>query len=154
MTDNKITQIRLCHLSSCYLSFFEPLHRLKHKIEQGNPVRACGPNLEQEIRAEQRVRGVLCFGRKIELRRQNRAMRSLQPHVIVTGTTRIQAGHDRLKSVPSGGIGELMSPAAKPFEIVCALGVGMPEIEQSSGNGTCLTVKYKAREPYRRAGYA
>src|SRR5215831_6239166 len=130
------------------------LSDLKHKIEGGVPARACRPNLEQQIRAEQRVRSVLCFAREIELRRQNRAMRSLQTHVIMTCSTRIQARHNRLESVPSGGIGELVSPATKAFEIVGALAIGMPEVDQSSGYGPYLTVKYNAREPYRGAGYA
>ena len=72
-------------------------------------------------------------------------MRRLQAHVVMTGPTRIQTRHDRFEGVPAAGICELMSSTAETFQIVLAISICVPEVEESAANRLASAIENRTR---------
>ena len=103
--------------------------RFQNEIEDSNSACATLTYLEQQLRFKQRIGRVARFSRKIELSRQDRTMRRLEPNMVMAGPPRIQTGYDGFQRVFSVGIRKLMASASKSIEVVLAVGIGVPEIE-------------------------
>jgi hypothetical protein len=124
-----------------------PLRCFQDEIEGSELNGVRFPYFKKQIRAKQRIGRVSGFSRKIELGAKTWAVWRLQADMVMTGSSRIKTGHNRFKRVPAIGIRELMSPATETFQIVFALAVRMPEVEESAGNRLALPIEYKTRHP-------
>jgi len=105
------------------------------------------PDFQKQIWTKQRIGSILGLIRKIELGAKTWPMCRLQADMVMPGSPRVQTRHDRFQGVAAIGIGELMSPAAKRFQIILAVRIRMPEIEKSSADRPALTIENKTRHP-------
>jgi len=139
---------------SLITNHFSWLGRLQHEIKVSEAALIGVMQVHQQVSAEEEIRGIARFAGKIELGRENRARRGLQPDMIMSGSARIDAGEDGLQLVAAVGLGELVPPTIKAGEIVLAIGVGMPKVKHRSFYRLSFPIEYKPREGHENAGNA
>ena len=113
-----------------------PVHgsrQVQHGVEARD---GAGPvhHPEKELRAEKAVASIGGFVRKIELRRQHRAVRGLVSDVEVPCAPGIKPWHDCLKAVAALVIRELVATEAVCINIVGPRIIRVPEINESVGD--------------------
>ena len=77
--------------------------------------------------------------------------------MIVAGAAGVEAGHDGTEGVASRSVGEDVAAQTEPPVVVCARGVGLPQVHQGPGDraaGACQHHAGKLHRPTRHAGLA
>jgi hypothetical protein len=83
---------------------------------------------------EDAVRGIGRFVWEIELRRENRLVRSLGQNVDVPRASGVETRNDRLQHKPSFIVSKLVAPQPVANVVVDPRIVGLPEVEQCAGD--------------------
>ena len=126
---------------------------LKHEIEISEATLLRVTKIQQQVAAEEEIRGIARFAGKVELRSENRPGRGLEPDMIMPGSTRIDAGEDGVKLVSAVSLTELMPATTKTCEIVLAVRVRMPKVEQRSFYRLSFQIEHKASQGHKNPCY-